>query len=108
MVSDGKRMCGLMCNTIIQLLKTMIKPFNAAKDSFDVLCSNASIKVSASPLSFSSNLCVTKTAPQLLKFQTFVAKHRVLPLETFLQIFFQKAHLGELILVLNNVKFYFL
>jgi hypothetical protein len=86
---------------------TMMTPFKATKDSFGVMCSNASSTVSAS-LSVSSSLCVTKTVPQLRKFQTFVAKHRVLPLETFRQNFFQKAHLEDLIFVPNNVKFYFL
>jgi hypothetical protein len=66
MVSDRTRRCGLMYNIIIQLITTMMMAFNVAKDKFVVLCSTASTKVAASPLSISSSLCVSKLVPYLL------------------------------------------
>lgn len=103
-----QRLCGFMYNAITQLLTKKMTPFNAAKDSFVVLRSTASTEVSASTLSISSTVCVTKTLPQLRTFRKFVAKHLIIPPETFRQIFFLQSAFRRLHICNENVKFYFL
>jgi hypothetical protein len=105
MVWDRKRLCALISNTIIPLLIMKTRPFNADKESFDLLCSTASTKISASSLSISSKphtLCAAV--------KEFPDDYCQIPNSSDRDVstdFLLKAHSGDLISVPSNPKFYF-